>query len=397
MVEPVWNLAEHEGREGFAALEADWRRLYADVPSTATRYSYEAFSVFLDNLCAAPDGIRYFALSDGERVRAILPIEERRERVFKQGRVGVLVRVWGMPWHEGWWITDAIGPEDDARRVLLPLVIDRLRKDPARPAVLVLGRMRDRSVLWDGIDGLPPWSRYDVPDGAEYFFTADVPVDEMLAGMSRKARSVLRAAARRFEALDGAEYRRTIDRDDALAEYEDFLEVEASGWKGSRGSAIRQFTSLNAYYRGLIEALSADGRVEIHSLHAEGRCIAASFCVYTRNKCEVFKSGYDESYARVSPGRLNNHVILERCFADPDVQIVSEISDAPWLLPWSPHANGIRRAYVSLRPVAGPLLMLALRIRFGPVRRVVRMIKAWRRDRDIAKHGSRGRDAVVLD
>lgn len=389
-----WSVTEHRGPEGLAAIKADWRRLYLAMPNAAMWHSFEAYSAYLQHLCPDPQGFRCFALSDGERVRAILPIEERLER-----DLGLPVRVWGMPWRQqgGWLTTDAIGPEDDARRALLPLVIERLHREPGRPAMLVLGRTRSASVLWDGLAELPSSRWFAFADGGESVMPTDMPVQAFMARLKSKSRNSPRKAARDFEALEGAEYVHAVEDPGLSSEFERFLDVEASGWKGERGSAVTQQPELAAFYRDLLERLSTDGHCEIHSLHAESRCIASALCVYTRRQCAVYKSGYDERYARVSPGLLNNQKTLERCCEDPVVDVVSEVSDAPWLHRWVPHTYGIQRAYVSLRPVSGALLLPALRLRYGPVRTVTRKLKAWRRDHDGRTSGRRGRDAVALD
>jgi hypothetical protein len=389
-----WSITEHRGPEGVAALEADWRRLYSEMPAPGMWHSHEAFSTYVDHLCPEPERLVCFALSEGDRVRAILPIEERTERGLAELGLGIRPRVWGMPWQEGWSITDAIGPEDDARQALLPLVVERLRSRPGRPPILVLGRTRATSVLWDGLDSLSPLSVFSFADGGECVVPTDVPFEAFVARLSRNSRQILRRAARKFEALEGAAYVRAVAREDLLAEYERFLEVEASGWKGKHGSSVRQQPGLEGFYRALLERLTLDGHCEIHSLHAEDRCIASEYCTYMRGQAAMYKTGYDESYGYLAPGRLNNFKTLEWCCEDPDIGVMSEVSDAPWFRHWMPTVNGMRRAYVSLRPVSGALLILALRFRFGLVRRVVRTVTTWRHGRDAATQVQSGRQVA---
>jgi CelD/BcsL family acetyltransferase involved in cellulose biosynthesis len=156
---------------------------------------------------------------------------------------------------------------------------------------------------------------------------------------------------------------------------------------------VRQRPTAEAFYRALLTGLTLDGHCEIHSLHAEGRCIASKLCTYTRSECSTLKSGYDESYARISPGRLITNKTYEQACEDPLIKRISTVSDAPWLRLWLPTANGMRRAFVSLRPVSGTVALVALRLRYGPVRAIVRRMKARKRARDDRTHARRGRDA----
>jgi hypothetical protein len=397
MADAQWSVTEHRGPEGLAALEADWRRLYLEMPDPAMWHSHEAFSAYVEHLCPAPHDFSCFALSDGERVRAILPLERRTdESLVARGR-GLPLHVWAMPYGDGWALGDAIGPEGDVLRILIPAVVARLRQEKGGPAVLFLGRTRSSAALWQGLTALAPLGRFAFLDGAEFVVPTDMPIEVFLQRLSRNSRSIFGRAARKFEQLDGAAYVRAVTSQELLEEYERFLAVEASGWKGRRGSSIRQQPSLEAFYRDLLGRLTVDGHCEIHSLHAEGRTIASELCVYTRRCCTMSKCGYDESYAQFSPGRLVTHKALEWACGDPAIDVMSMCSDAPWMRHWAPEVNGIQRAYVSLRPVSGTLLIAALRLRYGPARRAIRRYKTWHRDHDPRTGGRRGRDAVSLE
>jgi hypothetical protein len=395
MPEPGWNVTEYRGPEGFAALEDDWRRLFAETLHPLMWHSFEAYAVYLADLCPAPQQFRCFALSDGGRVRAILPIEERHERGRVGRGLGLSLRLWGMPLRSGWNVNDAIGPDDDARRALLPAVLAHMRRDPARPAVLDLGRARERSGLWEGLDGLGSATRFAFTDREEYVFPTDMPIEAFMSRMSKNARSIVKRSARKFEALEGARYVRARTPENLATEYECFLAVEGSGWKGAQGSAIRSFPELVAFYGDLTQRLVRDGHCEIHTLHAEGRCIAAGFWVFAGDQASMLKLGYDEEYARLSPGRLMTHRALEYCCEDPAIEVVSIMSNAPWAVHWAPLTNRWRRAFVSLRPVTGTLSVLALRFWYGPLRRIVRRARAWRMNHT-GTGGIRGREAVDL-
>jgi hypothetical protein len=388
-------VTEQRGLEGFGALEADWRRLYDEMQSPEVWHSYEAHAVYVAHLCPAPEQFRCLALSDGTEVRAILPLEERVERGRVGRGLGLALRVWGMPLGPGWIVNDAIGPDGEARRALIPAALEHLRRDPARPAVLDVGRSRAESTMWDGLDGLGRTSRFVFTDREEYVFPTDTTFDEFTGRMAKKARGNIRRAMHKAETLEGATFVRAVTPEELLSEYECFLAVEASGWKGEQGSAVREYPDLVAFYRALTQQYVRDGHVEIHSLYMEGRCIASGFWVYSGRECALLKCGYDEEYARYSPGRLMTHRTLEWCCDDQNVDLVSLMSNAPWMTHWRPEANAWRRAFISLRPVSGPLTVGALRLWYGPVRSTVRRVRKWRMDRDVGRGARRGSEAVA--
>ena len=86
--------------------------------------------------------------------------------------------------------------------------------------------------------------------------------------------------ARRLEALDDVHYFTARSVPDLLSQYESFLKLEASGWKGAArdGVPIAESPWQVALYRDLAEGLGGMGQCEINAIYAEGRCIAAQLC-----------------------------------------------------------------------------------------------------------------------
>jgi len=343
-----WSVIEYRGREGLARLESDWRRLYCEMPDPSLRHSFEAFAVYVDTMCPSPERLRCLALGDGTRVRAILPVEERSDRALK-----IPLRVWGLPSRESWSLTDAIGPEDDARRALLPAAIDFLTRQPDRPSLLVLGPTPEASALWEGLRDLDPGRYYTFIERLVDVVPTDTPAEGILRRMSRNARYQVRKSEAAFASLADAYFVEAGQPAELAEEFERFLQVEASGWKGDRGSAIKSRPELLAFYRGLVAAMTYDGRCEVQALHAEGRCLAAHLVAFTGRQAAFLKIGYDETYARVAPGIVVTHKGLRSCCDDPDVGVVNMMNDALWHRTWRPRrdrsSQGVRGPAPSVR------------------------------------------------
>lgn len=83
-----------------------------------------------------------------------------------------------------------------------------------------------------------------------------------------------------------------------------FLAVEASGWKGERGTAI--LSNENAA-RGLAAGLAAmheKGNVRFWTLRLDGKPVASLFALINGSDAVLGKIGFDQSFARFSPGVL---------------------------------------------------------------------------------------------
>jgi CelD/BcsL family acetyltransferase involved in cellulose biosynthesis len=95
-----------------------------------------------------------------------------------------------------------------------------------------------------------------------------------------------------------------------------FLALEASGWKGKRGTALMQNAGDDAFIRSATRALAERGQCEIVSLHAGTTPVAAAIIVRHLDRAFYFKIGVDERFAKLSPGvQLTIDVTRHLCAA----------------------------------------------------------------------------------
>jgi hypothetical protein len=386
----TWRIVEYRGRSGLERLEDDWRRLYAEMPARSRYHAYEAHLAYAGNFMAAPDRLRYLALSDGERVRAICPLEAAQDTSLR-----IPIPVWRLPWHLHWRVTDVLCPDSEARKALIPAVARFLRQDPEGRRLLVLGPLPEDSDVWDGLHGMRPGEYCLHMTRPSFFLDCETTYDELLGGLTKHFRRNLRSHRNKLESLEDVRFVTASGRAglEALgAELNAFMTVEASGWKGQggTGSAVRLHPELAAFYRDLAAAISgSEDRCEINSLYVEGRCVASQFCVRTGQDYAILKIGYDEAYARLGPGQLLFDTTLERCCSDPEIKRLDLVGDASWCKDWHTAERSMQQAHVAIGRWSGRPLVALVRFRFDRGRRIV----GWLRDRD----GRRGDDGGAKD
>jgi CelD/BcsL family acetyltransferase involved in cellulose biosynthesis len=109
----------------------------------------------------------------------------------------------------------------------------------------------------------------------------------------------------RFEVVTGTRLKEAL---------EVFYRLEASGWKGRRGTAVVQRPQVKRFYESLVDRAPADVLIPILSVGSEP--VAAYVLRILGNSLFALKTGYDEAYAKYSPGLvLTSRVIryaLER-------------------------------------------------------------------------------------
>lgn len=85
---------------------------------------------------------------------------------------------------------------------------------------------------------------------------------------------------------------------------EEFLALEASGWKGRKRSAMVNDRLRAAFAREAITNLAEADAVRIHTLDLDGQAIASMVVFIMAGEAYTWKTAYDERYARFSPGKL---------------------------------------------------------------------------------------------
>lgn len=141
---------------------------------------------------------------------------------------------------------------------------------------------------------------------------ADGRLDPQFATSSR-FRHELRRGTRRLESLLCAkpELVRRVHANRAALER--FYALEASGWKGSRGTAIQCSPETALYYRQITGIADALGCLNLHSLEKDGRMIAACLGLEVADRYYGLKMAYDDEFRSCGPGHLILAAVTEDC------------------------------------------------------------------------------------
>jgi hypothetical protein len=118
---------------------------------------------------------------------------------------------------------------------------------------------------------------------------------------------------------------------DLPAAYEQFVALEASGWKGTQGTAILQSA---AWCELLGHYLEATNGAQIRSLDIEGRIAASQLCVKVGRTLVLLKVAYDEQLAHLSPGNLLMANLAEECCEDPAIDRIDCTVWQDWHQRW---------------------------------------------------------------
>ncbi|KUR70604.1 cellulose biosynthesis protein CelD [Novosphingobium fuchskuhlense] len=130
-----------------------------------------------------------------------------------------------------------------------------------------------------------------------------------------KKRKELRRQQARLAEQGALAFVRRQDSEEIAGWIEQFLALEARGWKGSAGSALACAGETAGLFRTSMTAAAERGCLERLSLELDGQPIAMLATLISPPGAFSYKTAFDEHFARFSPGvllQLENLALLER-------------------------------------------------------------------------------------
>jgi CelD/BcsL family acetyltransferase involved in cellulose biosynthesis len=170
--------------------------------------------------------------------------------------------------------------------------------------------------------------------------------------------------------------------DEVAAAIETFMTLEASGWKGQRGTALAQDQGDATFIRRATAALAQTGQCEIVTLRAGETPVAAAIVLRHQDRAFYFKLGVDERFAKFSPGVQLTLDLTRHLCADPAMASADSTAS-----PDHPMINPIWRGRFAIGDVLIPLrrndpvvalihaALVSRQFALDLVRRTVRLIR----------------------
>lgn len=122
--------------------------------------------------------------------------------------------------------------------------------------------------------------------------------------LSTKKRRTLRQQENALGRQGKLEYAVLAGDGDIAGWIDDFLRLEASGWKGREGTALSCHPAQKQFFVDTLKEAFRRGRLMMLALTFDGQPIAQLCNFLCRNGSFAFKVAFDEAYARFSPGVL---------------------------------------------------------------------------------------------
>ena len=317
-----------------------WNSLAARSPQQLPMLSHAWTATYLEK--ALPPGSRWacFFAYRGPTLVAVLPVVTRQVT-----RLGVSALALRTPRDDHTQIGDLLFASiDDLDAV--PAVLSVLGEEFPNVAYLEINRFPETSPLFEALRGNAPLGPHTWRDDS---LGAYLPIPREFASyrnsLSRNFRNNLNKARNKVATLRGVELRFTGARTTSQEDFSEFLNAEASGWKGQAGSAIAKSPQLVEFYVTLVRHLGEVGWLEWQFLTGDGCTLAANLAIRMPKSLVIWKLGYNDAYSRCSPGSVLFEELVKHEVATQEIKEINLTTNQPWYDNWEMR----RRTYYTAR------------------------------------------------
>jgi CelD/BcsL family acetyltransferase involved in cellulose biosynthesis len=257
----------------------------------------------------------------------------------------------------------------DASDIAIAAFLDHVAGDDALPNLLLLPYLHEagpvagalRAALARQGGAIAPFGRHQ-----RAALVPGVPgegrADYLTRAIGAKRRKELRRQRHRLAEGGAVGFTLAKTPADIAAALEDFMRLEAGGWKGRAGTAIAQQANIARFVQTAIAALAARGEASVVRLTCGAQPIACGITLRSGTWAWGWKIAYDERFAAASPGVQLYLDLTETLLADPGIAVVDSCA--------TPDHPMIDHLWRERLPIADWLVALAPGASFSVARRL---------------------------
>ncbi|MFV8819471.1 GNAT family N-acetyltransferase [Haliea sp. E17] len=158
--------------------------------------------------------------------------------------------------------------------------------------------------------------------------------------------------------------------------YQDFLDIESSGWKGPTGSDTSVMSSAvaSAFFRSLYTSDRASWHARVFLLKFGDKKAASLLTIKTGTVWFVLKTGYEEQYRDYGPGNILLHKFIAEAVDEPEVEKINLTTSPLWADRWHFQREPVYETILYSKSLAA----LVSRMYFSTRNFVSPVVRYWR-------------------
>ncbi len=297
--------------EELLEFRADWEELAREAIDPNPLYETDYLAASIRHLQGQPETklLAVWSGSDRSRLAGLFPVQKRWLKD------GFLWPVTTLYFSDYAIVTVPLIASDEPEKVW-QVALDAIAASCDMPSLLCLtkfyGKRAVASALKETI-GRGGLSSRVLESFERPIVESDLDCQSYALRWSSKKRKNISRSLRQMEGFGEVSFV-TVTPDDAgfAGALDDFLSLEASGWKGRNGTALTCSPDLEAFAREAFGSGREAPVVHFDQMLLDGRVIASNANLVSQGAVFCMKNGYDESFSKQSPGVLvDRHLLCE--------------------------------------------------------------------------------------
>lgn len=197
--------------------------------------------------------------------------------------------------------------------------------------------------------------------------------DYLSKAFSKGSRKKLRQHRRRLAEKGALQFDTVTEAAAVSGAFEDFLTLEAAGWKGRRGTALLSRADDAAFARAMIVDLAERGEAAIYRLTLDAQPISVQVVLRAGRAAFTWKTAYDETMHDTSPGMLLFEDYTAALLADRSIASVDSCAfdDSGYMSAWMERAT-VAQLWFDVRPGRSIIFFALGRLQSGYL-----ALRAW--------------------
>lgn len=310
--------------EGIKSIADEWDTLALNSAPQSPMLSYAWLSCFFEVYCLSGDWMVVTAAEDGE-LRAVLPLVKA---VFHLK--GLPVQCLQLPNnHQTLSVDGLISP---GYEYLLPALFNEAFTREPQCLCIHYPRIEEVSpaLRWSTKASKPHSVSRLTAYGAGVEIDGDY--EHYFQSLKKNFRSSLKRFRNRLKEQSGVSF--IYDEADLNQESLDAIfSLEHSGWKGRDGTSILSHPDDVQFFRKLAEKLADRKWLSLQLLKTDSGFLAGNFSVNFNKTTLIWKLGYSDDFAKISPGTLLMDEVIRSRFAD-GYDRVDLLTNEKWYENW---------------------------------------------------------------
>ncbi len=333
------------GEEGLASIKQDWLQLTNLIGDVGLYQTYQYYQSFIKAFVKDDSLLYFFLFYENKRLIGIFPLEKRKLKCF-----GISIPAFEIPGNYNTSLSDVV---INSNKPLLGIFLQYTNQYKYSWHIIKAKFILEHSHLIRLLYKSESIPSLRIFQHMNDFLTKDL-IDNVRKKSQKRSRSVHRKI-KLLEQLGKLEFLVAKNLEELKINYKEFLDVEASGWKGRSETAIKHNPEAGVYFSQLLDHFSSLNSCRIYVLKLDGQTIAAQFCLIVNKTCYYMKIGYDERYSRMSPGIILIEKALTQLSTENIINQYNFMTHHDYYKQWRPKSANKYEVYIFNKTFLGQL------------------------------------------